>query len=169
MLRTNLWVEQGLVNGALGTVVDIVYSTSTHPLSHLPACIFIHFDNYSGPVYPGTQAVPIVPITKSWTTNGNRCSRRCFPLILAWSMTVHKCQGLELDTVKINIGSKEMSPGLTFVAVSRVRRLQNVLFRPHFPFHRLSSIGRMNGIKQRVAEMARFHSIAIIDHASETC
>jgi ATP-dependent DNA helicase PIF1 len=131
--------------------------------------MFIHFDNYSGPLYPGTQAVPIVPILKSWVTNGKRCSRYGFPLILAWSMTVHKCQGLELDTVRINIGSKEMSPGLTFVAVSRVRRLQDVFFRPHFPYHRLSSIGRMNGIKQRVAEMDRFHSLSLIDNEPGTC
>jgi hypothetical protein len=109
MLRANLWVEQSLVNGALGTVVDIIYSTSTHPITHLPVCIFIHFDNYSGPVFPGTRAVRIIPITKSWVTNGQRCSRCSFPLILTWSMTVHKCQGLELDTVKISIGTKEMS------------------------------------------------------------
>jgi ATP-dependent exoDNAse (exonuclease V) alpha subunit len=48
-------------------------------------------------------------------------------------MTVHKFQGLELDTVKINIGTKEMSPGLTFVTISRVRRSQDVFFSTKFP------------------------------------
>jgi len=75
-----------------------------------------------------------------------------------WS---HKCQGLELDKVKINISNKEMTPGLSFVAISRVRRLQDILFKPQFPFQRRSSLKTMKGIIQRASEMNRFLSMAI--------
>ena len=39
---------------------------------------------------------------------------------------------------KIDIGKKEFSAGLTFVACSRVRRLKDLLFSPPFPFQQIS-------------------------------
>jgi len=43
------------------------------------------------------------------------------PLKLAWSITIHKSQGLTLDKVIVDIGKKECFDGLTYVALSRVR------------------------------------------------
>ena len=42
MLTTNLWVEAGLVNGALGQVVSIVYNTATTPRM-LPLFVVVDF------------------------------------------------------------------------------------------------------------------------------
>ena len=105
--------------------------------------------------------VPIVPVQRHWKKDGIACSRKGFPLCLAWSLTVHKCQGLELPKVKINLGSREMVAGISFVALSRVRRLKDVLFSPHFPFGRLSRIARMAGIQQRIVEEDRFKSMPL--------
>ena len=161
MLRSTLWVEQGLVHGRLGTVMDIVYAPNLHPPEYQPVCVLVAFDNYSGPYYHTPGVFPITPVTRSWSTKGTSCSRTGFPLILAWSMTVHKCQGLQLSEVNINIGRKEMAPGLTFVALSRVRRLGDILFRFPFPYERLISIGRMKAIRQRVLEEERLHSLSL--------
>ena len=56
MLIVNLWVEIGLVNGALGTVVSICYQDSAPP--DLP--LAFRFDNYSGPTLL-YKTVPIIP------------------------------------------------------------------------------------------------------------
>lgn len=44
MLRANLWVEGGLVNGSLGTIKDIVYAAGGSP-PELPFYILVEFDN----------------------------------------------------------------------------------------------------------------------------
>lgn len=48
---------------------------------------------------------------------------------LAWTVTIHKSQGLTLNKVVIDIGKKEFSCRLRFVARSRVRHIADL----HFP------------------------------------
>ena len=134
MLISNLWVDVGLVNEAMGTVEAICYRTGGPP--DLPIAVMVHFDSYSGPtLHDGT--VPITPLCRSWSSSGVQCSHLQLPLKLAWAVTIHKSQGLTLDKVVIDVGKREFSTGLTFVACSRVRRLQDLLFSPPFPFQRL--------------------------------
>ena len=121
MLTANLWVDVGLVNGAMGTVVAICYRSGGAP-PDLPIAVMVRLDSYSGPMLPdGT--VPITPIRRTWSASGAQCSRLKLPLKLAWAVTIHKAQGLTLDKVVIDVGKKEFSSGLTFVACSRVRHL----------------------------------------------
>jgi ATP-dependent exoDNAse (exonuclease V) alpha subunit len=43
--------------------------------------------------------------------------------MLAWSITIHKSQGLGFDYAKIQIsGARDFAAGLTYVALSRLRR-----------------------------------------------
>ena len=124
MLTSNLWVDKGLVNGAMGTVAAICYLTGGPP--DLPVAVVVHFDSYSGPTLPdGT--VPITPLRRSWSVH---CSRLQLPLKLAWAVTIHKSQGLTLDKVVVDVGKKEFSAGLTFVACSTVRRMTDLLLDP---------------------------------------
>ena len=110
MLITNLWVEVGLVNGAVGTVISIVYETGGPP--DLPLAVLVKFDNYTGPTF-SNQTVPIVPVRRTWLSSASSCSRLQIPLKLAWAVTIHKAQGLTLSKVVIDIGKKEFSSGLT--------------------------------------------------------
>ena len=48
MLTANLWVEMGLVNGAMGTVTAICYRNDSQP-PDLPIAVTVQFDSYSGP------------------------------------------------------------------------------------------------------------------------
>ena len=73
MLSSNLWVDMGLVNGAMGTVQAICYKTGQAPPS-LPVAVTVLFDHYSGPtLLDGT--VPITPLRRSWSSSGSSCSR----------------------------------------------------------------------------------------------
>ena len=152
MLISNLWVEMGLVNGAIGTVKAICYQNGGPP--DLPLAVMVKFDKYCGPTFhDGT--IPITPIRHSWSSSGVQCSRLQVPLKLAWAVTIHKSQGLTLDKVVIDIGKREFSSGLTFVACSRVRQLQDLLFVPAVSFQRLASLANSQRLAQRKAEDQR--------------
>ena len=132
MLSSNLWVEMGLVNGAMGTIQAICYHEGCSP-PDLPMAVTILFDGYTGPTL-SNSTVTIPPIRHSWSTSDNRCSRLQLPLKLAWAVTIHKAQGLTLNKVVIDTGKKEFSAGLTFVAISRVRHITDLIFNPPFSF-----------------------------------
>lgn len=139
ILRKNICVEKGLVNGATGFVFDIVYRDGQGPPS-LPFMILIQFDKYPGP-YLVNQLFPLQPAVTTWKEHSVDCQRRQFPINLAYALTIHKAQGLTLDKVTANIGRREMSAGLTYVALSRVRRLEDLLL-DGFDFSRIAAIGR---------------------------
>ena len=59
-LTENVWTENGLVNGALGTVRDMVCRLRLASRF----AILVHFDKYSGPAlypdrYAGSKVVPV--------------------------------------------------------------------------------------------------------------
>jgi ATP-dependent exoDNAse (exonuclease V) alpha subunit len=54
-----------------------------------------------------------------------------FPLRLAWAMTIHKSQGLTLDSAYLDIRAAR-EPGQAYVAVSRVRTLAGLHFKEWF-------------------------------------
>ncbi|GBB84589.1 hypothetical protein RclHR1_11160005 [Rhizophagus clarus] len=121
MLTVNLWVTTGLVNGAMGTVTDILFKEKLEQTA-LPTVVLVAFDNYNGLTLinlEGIPVVPIIPIRRIWDDKSGTCFRLQIPFSLAWAITAHKSQGLTLSKAAIDLGRKEFATGLSFVANSR--------------------------------------------------
>ena len=104
MLSSNLWVDIGVVNGAMGTIQAICYKDGQAPPS-LPVAVNVLLDHYSGPTL-SDSTVPITPLRRFWSLSGSSCSCLQLPLKLAWAVTIHKSQGLTLDGTVVNVGKK---------------------------------------------------------------
>ena len=93
--------------------------------------VLVEFDQYSGLVFLRhaleefniSRIVPISPFQGEFIHKNRETKRIQLPIVLAFAMTIHKCQGMTLSTAVIDLGTKELASGLTFVAISRVRRL----------------------------------------------
>lgn len=157
MLRKNISVHQGLVNGSLGTVRDIIFNPGERP-PMMPSVILVEFDKFLGPYLTDQRVFPILPVTANWRDSNVDCSRRQFPLTLAYALTIHKAQGLTLDKAIVDIGEKENASGLTYVALSPVRSIEHLIIYKPFDFTRLSGIGRTPSARAReqfLIDMAR--------------
>jgi ATP-dependent DNA helicase PIF1 len=101
--------EKRYANGTLGTVID--FEKATHyPIVNL----------HSG------RTITITPET--WELRDGtkkRASITQIPLRLAWAITVHKSQGMTLDAARVDL-RRAFVEGMGYVALSRVRNLQNL-------------------------------------------
>eukprot|EP00667_Euglena_gracilis_P002552 EG_transcript_2552 len=119
MLLKNLDPVAGLVNGARGVVEGFAGGEGE---GGFPVVRF-----------RGGLTRPLPPA--EWTVEVNRrvVARRCqVPLRLAWAVTIHKCQGMEIDAIEVAMAGM-FEYGQAYVALSRATSLEGlslVQFRP---------------------------------------
>ena len=142
LLIHNLMPEQGLMNGTQGTVKLFIYDSRAGPTSpdvkaRMPRHIVVDFPQYVGPPFykddPARRTwVPLEPKEVAKQDNAT-IKRRQYPLILAWALTPWKAQGMTLDKAVLFIGRRADSPGVLFVALSRVRHPDDLMLDDDFP------------------------------------
>lgn len=108
MLINNIDVECGLVNGSRGIITHFGPGPTYIP--------YVLFKGHS-------VAIPIPTVT--WEAEDPEgVLRRQVPLVLAYAITIHKCQGSTLDSALIDIGSSTFEYGQAYVALSRLKSLE---------------------------------------------
>ncbi len=103
--------DQGYVNGTLGEVED--------------------FDEMGMPIVRTLSGDKIFVSRAEWTVEeeGKVLAKvEQLPLRLAWAITVHKSQGMSLDSAEIDL-SKSFAPGQGYVALSRLRDFAGLILR----------------------------------------
>ena len=72
---------------------------------------------------------------------------------------MHKSQGQTLDKAVIDLGPREAYTGLTFVCLSRGKRLVDLIVEP-MSFDRIGNLGNSSTMKARLQEEVRLADLA---------
>lgn len=101
MCTANLGVEFGICNGSQGKIT--------------------HFRN-GFPVVQFLNGIVKTITPNSWPSDDiNGVCINQIPLLLAYGMTLHRCQGATLESVEINAGSDIFADGQLYVGLGRVK------------------------------------------------
>jgi ATP-dependent DNA helicase PIF1 len=127
ILAKNLDTMIGLVNGARGVVVGFLQPDDPRAAqtdkSHRPINI-----REMWPIVKFAGGMEKVMWPESWSImegDVEVAKRTQVPLLLAWALSVHKCQGMTLDRVETDL-SRAFDYGMVYVALSRVKSLEGL-------------------------------------------
>jgi ATP-dependent DNA helicase PIF1 len=117
ILIKNIDVDLGLVNGSAGTIESFVMDSGVMSPQ-------VKFDN-------GTLRV-ITPTTWDVDVKGASCTVSQIPLMLGWSVTIHKSQSLTLDRAVLDLADC-FAEAQVYVALSRLRSLDGLYLQSFDP------------------------------------
>ena len=145
ILTQNLQTDNRLVNKSIGVVNNIVqrYSRS---VKEIPDIILVYIDGYNSPTFKNTRCIPVFPVTRQFIYRATYYSRTNFLLVLAYAIIVYKSQGLTLPRAVLSLRYPDYSPGLSYMAFSRVKKLTNIIIKEPFSRERF-------GIKTTIANI----------------
>lgn len=106
MCIANVSQPEGIVNGTCGKVIDF-------DENNMPIIKFSTLTKTIGYYSWNSETIPGLSINQ-------------LPLILAWSITIHKCQGLTLESAIIDASKNIFEAGQMYVALSRVKNLEGL-------------------------------------------
>ena len=153
MLTTNIEVSDGLTNGAMGIITDIILEENSRNLR----VILVQFASCNvgeeakiNSIYKhiNVDSVPVSKVQASATINDhNSCqgSQKQFPFVLAWVVTIHKFQGLTLEETVVDMTSSKGQ----FVAFSCVRHRDN----SHIVNYTQSQINVLQHVEREMAHL----------------
>ena len=110
MLTTNIDVGDGLTNGAMGTVSAVILNRNKR--IHAVLVVFhsekigVHAKGNSQYKHIDSCAVPVQRIEVLFSVKYSKhviVSQTQFPLSLCWAVTIHKCQGMTLPVIVVDM------------------------------------------------------------------
>ena len=102
--------------------------------------------------FNSNKKTPVVVQERHFIKNKEQCLRKMLPMKPGYAISIHSSQGATLDSVIVNLGSREFANGLTYVAATRVRKIQNLYFEPMPSHSRIAKIKTGKIFEQRIKQ-----------------
>ena len=126
MLTSNLTEWKSVHNGSCGVVTGIEPG--------MGGSIGVRFDN--------GKHLLITRITHEYKKNDEIVgTRKMYPLILAWAVSIHRAQGATLDRMVTDL-SECFAKGQAYVALSRVRDIQHLALQGELKLSKLNDVDK---------------------------
>lgn len=110
-------------NGTVGTVIGYVPPATQSSSGKAGSLPVVRFDTVRGEVVVTVKRVDLK--LQSVSRDGAYASRYQITLVLAWAVTIHRCQGLSMDAAVLDLAPCFID-GMVYVALSRVRFMRGV-------------------------------------------
>ncbi|RGB30698.1 hypothetical protein C1646_710797 [Rhizophagus diaphanus] len=104
MFLNNKYFSKGIYNGSIGVILRVLDES-------LVEVVF--------PISTGMLIIKVEKDTAYFLLNGAPARRTQFPLQNAFSLTIHKMQGLILPYATVSLGASMFAYGQTYVAINR--------------------------------------------------
>lgn len=111
--------------------LDITGTTYGVPISNGTQGIVVALEPNLVVNFQGKEVVIIPHFWESELISGIGITQ--IPLILSWAITIHKSQGMTLDTAEIDAGQAIFESGQSYVGMSRVKSLEGLYLRSFDP------------------------------------
>lgn len=115
MLKQNLDVDAGLVNGSRGVVSEIIPDEAMIVKFLTGSKIRVELGKWSIEDKHGDMV------------------RNQIPFVLAWASTIHRLQGANMDFVIADLGTSIFLEGQAYIALSRCKNAQGLFISEFFP------------------------------------
>lgn len=185
LITTNVDVEDGIVNGAIGELmfVEKCFDDAEERIVR----IWIKFDSVQIGTIARKKAEPMVHtrpdiLRADWTPIvkrsanidlGNRikCKRIQFPVVPACALTIHKSQGGTFDKIVFEY-DKGQEQQMVYVALSRVKSLQGLFMtnsKKDFKFHHAKGCNnpKMKDLRNELKRLENHRLRTIVDEVSD--
>lgn len=116
-------VRDGVTNSTVGTVESVIltYGNAQQGICNIEDVIQVNIE-----------------VTKRDRTKSTHsvirtlCPNHQIPLALCYAVTIHKCQGIELDKAVAKLGTSEFTTNSDYIIFSRVRSLKDIMITDSF-------------------------------------
>ena len=176
MLTWNQWTNQDLINDVMKILYDLIWDQNVRDSFVIMFSIaFVQMNDYIDFVnidFHDTLAMSLSHQFHQWMTDDVVCCRTQFSLTLTFAITVHKCQNFTMSKMMLKFSRKNDTTDQSYVALSRVRSIDDVLFDSDFSYDRFSvnssidTMNRLNEIVKRQKLCAAQNATSAISNAT---